>query len=183
MCPHCRSALWDGHKPLRPGRKGKGLIEGTRAFLLMAAFKERYPCQEVPYGASAALAVEFGLSRERARQIRNAYGASLIHKDARAHCMRCGAVMGKGSARELCRSCLYVDVVCDQCGTLFKRLASSYLGRNANGYMKGLYTGRAFCSRACYAAYYRGRERPFTPEHIEALRAAGKRRLREKETS
>ena len=177
-CPKCKSSLWDGHAPRQPGLpKGHGLIEGTKAFLIMAALKERYPDQEVPYGAVSALAHEFGVSRERARQLGKAYGVSIIHEDRRPRCMSCGDVLGKGSGGGLCRNCHYIDIACDQCGTLFQRLASEYLG-HVNRDTR--YTGRAFCSPACFAGYYRGRERPFTAEHIEAIRAAANRRMGER---
>ncbi len=57
----------------------------------------------------------------------------------------------------LCRECKWIDIACENCGTLVRRLASSHvwrMGRTVTwGDNTATYTGRAFCNRRCYGMW------------------------------
>lgn len=95
---------------------------------------------------------QFGISRERVRQILNLLGIETKSSDRLLigkFCERCGtATISK--KKTYCKQCQYelhhVPLICDNCGTLFWRLASGvlkYSGRENN-------YNHSFCNRSCF---------------------------------
>ena len=124
-------------------------MRSERRLAIEAALQRRYPCQSVPLGVFTEIGREFGVSRERVRQIAAGLGMeSPLARAARRNgekappqCANCGAQRATGKGRRYCEDCAYPLVACVQCGTL-TRQHRSVLTMTEQG------RGR-YCSHAC----------------------------------
>lgn len=128
----------------------------TKSEQIAEIIRRRYPCQAVPYGALAAIAVEVGCTRELVRQVANRIGAvgRLYASRLQTICSSCGGPIGIGNKSGICRSCKWIELSCAACGQPVRRLASRLAWTNgrpnrANG-NTAIANGRAFCNRSCF---------------------------------
>jgi hypothetical protein len=123
-----------------------------------AALLTRYPCAELPPGTLTVLGEEFGLSRERVRQIAKGIGLTstpgVRRKRPRRVCASCGKTMESKATSALCLACRWITLICDNCQAPIRRLASTVVQRMASNERRlaaglRLYSGRSFCNRHC----------------------------------
>ena len=121
---------------------------------IVAALQSRYPCAEIPFGAMAALAAEFGCSRELVRQCAKRLDYSSVSvKQPKPRCPLCDAEYA--GTRDVCPACAWIVIPCVQCGKPVRRRAAKLAA--AMGTTTGLdcrgkpitHQGRVFCTRQC----------------------------------
>ena len=117
--------------------------------------RERYACQEVPNGHLTLIADEVGCTRELVRQIRNKLGMSWVSSRTVKVCASCGKEMLLSTKSATCNECSWVTLVCDQCGTSFKRSVAEIVWRAEKDHR---HKGGQFCSRECADSGHTGRK-------------------------
>ena len=113
---------------------------------------KHYPCQAIPYGGLTPIALKFGVSTERVRQIANKMGATgrILSTTTEKVCPECGGAKSLQALR--CKACWVsshtLDLTCESCGAVFQRQLSDQTARTPErGYTRqGIY-----CSRSCSA--------------------------------
>lgn len=132
---------------------------------MKAVIAKRYPCAALPTGALTDLAAEFGVSRERIRQIAKEMGlhgtSGKRAKWTRLFCAECGKRITKPleyfQARGVepptfCGPCSArpIPVECSACGkVVLKRRAVFERGVGISRTVDKRYGARFFCSRPC----------------------------------
>ena len=122
----------------------------------IADMRRKFPCYTLQQ-----IGNEFGLSRERVRQILNSQGEETqsLRRVTPQQCQRCGDIIAKN--RIHCDKCQYelhhVQVICDQCGKLFWRSVSSVLQYS---FLSDNKRQHYFCDRKCFGRWT-GRNRGF----------------------
>jgi ribosomal protein S27AE len=115
----------------------------------IAKMRKKFPCYTLQQ-----IGNEFGISRERVRQVLNLMGEEtknlrMITPD---QCQRCGEIVAK--QRIYCGKCQHelhnVQLVCDQCGKMFWRRVSQVLTYPK----RGIYNHH-FCDRDCFNQWTR----------------------------
>jgi len=133
---------------------GRGVIAGSGVRDdLMAEVRKRWPCQELPWGAMTELALKYGISRERVRQIVRGKGMYEVRPPTRKSktkgCHDCGSHEVEPGAHH-CEDHRWVVMQCPSCGNDFKmtRVEAIARGSRSNGSSKG--AGSLFvCRRTC----------------------------------
>lgn len=125
---------------------------------IIAELQRRYPCQATPFGGLTEVAVLFGVSRERVRQIANETGMDRIHRvKVVKTCVFCDQPKMRNN-NFYCEEHQTVPLVCSECGTTFRITNYEVIARSRGKYTKGQpRTGRLtdewFCSKPCFGAY------------------------------
>ena len=117
----------------------------------IAKMRKQFPCYTLQQ-----IGDEFGIGRERVRQVLNLESVetrSLQRLTTGKKCQRCGDIISERQRKDYCSKCRYelhhVQIVCDQCGKLFWRKASLVL----------VYPNRKmehnhfFCDRVCFGKW------------------------------
>lgn len=143
----------------------------TRGDRVRAHLLAKYPCAILPFGVVTEIAEQFGVTRERVRQIAVGLGYPgymsqtkdqriIRSKMGRTLCPTCGKPMGRGRyaenrvSRYRCQDCRWIEVACSECGKLKRVHASEYLSKVSRGRTNyGKYTGAQFCDRVCFGRY------------------------------
>ena len=117
--------------------------DSATAFIF-EALRERYPCRWLPWGASAQLAREFGVSRQMVHAVMREFGWIVTRErpQGRYQCV-CGRIQ---ASADLCDECRYVTLPCEQCGQPVRRLASLLARRLRSRESRG----RVFCNQGCF---------------------------------
>lgn len=153
---------------------------------ILAHLQSHYPCEALPFGTLTKVGTMFGVTRQRVQQIAVANGFVGYNSQmpevrvvpgrmGRLLCPDCGNEMPNRDqhiaqdrvSKKRCDSCRWTLVSCSDCGKPVRRLTSSLISRideattrNAAG--RPVYTGRAFCDRACFGRYIGKRKRKVT---------------------
>lgn len=116
---------------------------------VLARLAELYPCQVIPNGGLTKVGKEFGISRERVRQIARQfeYGKT-VKKVQPLTCNRCGTAMDTKKKSGACDDCVRPLVICDGCGVEF-RLEPHRLGTLRRNQKAGN-PGHLFHDRECW---------------------------------
>jgi hypothetical protein len=115
-----------------------------------AVLEQRYPDRQMPFGTATLLAHEFGLSRERIRQIAVAVGMVRGPRPAAVEppprpCRLCERPARRGAS--YCLDCGFPVLQCIECGAVYRRRRAEIERWRSR---EGGYAGRFnFCSRAC----------------------------------
>ncbi len=133
----------------------------NKTVLIREAIDERFgACVVLPFGSQSILAAEFGVSRQLVGQITTRAGkrgTRTAPPPPRRFCASCNEELPKRSQVTLCRECRWINIACENCGTLVRRLASRLVGQIGQTHIiKGklaTYTGRVFCDRRCYGMW------------------------------
>lgn len=122
---------------------------------ILERLKKQFPCAEVPFGLYVSLAQELGVSPQYVRKVAVDAGwkASADRSKVPIYLCQCGRKVG--SAGVTCRDCRWVEVACEQRGQSVRRRVEELVKRRRSG----LYSGRIFCNRTCFAAFRKGRPR------------------------
>lgn len=160
-------------RPQRPVRE-RPERKQTKGDLVREHLIKHYPCAALPLGALSEIAAQFGVTRERVRQIAVGLGYPgwhsqspeqrvILGKMGRKLCISCGKPYGRGRYAEdrigriRCEECRWTEVSCTECGKLKRVRTSRYLssiGRtNKVGSGAATYTGAQFCNRVCFGRY------------------------------
>ena len=161
-------------RPQRPVRE-RPERKQTKGDLVREHLIKHYPCAALPLGALTDIAAQFGVTRERVRQIAVGLGYPgwrsqtperrvIRGKMGRNLCPSCGKPWGTarypedriGSTR--CEACRWTEVACTECGKPKRVRTAHYLwiigktrpvGKTADA----TYTGAQFCNRVCFGRY------------------------------
>ncbi len=138
------------------------MTDETRSSRMRAAAVRRYPCAVLPNGAIAALAIEFGLTRQRVSFVLRQCGlmGTIGGKPPRQrYFCTCGREVSKKCVVQ-CLQCRKIDVACDGCGTLVKRSARRIIATtNRPDYVSPTtgevfhHRGLTFCTKHCQGAW------------------------------
>lgn len=129
----------------------------TRAAAIVAELQRRYPCQAIPYGSLSEIGEQFGVSRERVRQLANKHGWSgRIPRQGPGPrgCKVCGQATHRPQS-PYCNEHKDVALVCEECGCVFRmghsRLRARLRSRTVHGrYYETRVAPQFYCSKTCF---------------------------------
>ena len=133
---------------------------GTKSEQVRKALRERYPCAVAPKGAQLAMAVEFGVTRQRISQIMKEMAFSIAPGVNRTHPYVCVCGAPVRSDRRLCLKCRFVELPCAWCGKPKKKsvaaLTRQMTTENEKRAARGLplHTGIVFCDHKCHGSWF-----------------------------
>lgn len=130
------------------GTRHSRLVRITKAVLETAYANGYRPLEDVGR--------EFGITRERVRQLVKKYGIQ-THRPPRVDCEVCGKRLHRGSKTKRCQKHqvrTFVNCICGHCGQPFQLTPQVYRARfRPGGIRRGPRTTPLFCSKRCSGAW------------------------------
>ena len=128
----------------------------TKSDLIRETLRRRYPCADIPYGASKELAGELGVSRELVRQI-VAKMHFVVAASVGYQCIDCGKPRPGHKGERRCLACYKannrIELPCAWCGKPKTVVIGMFVGRFNAPSEKGRYKGNVFCDRVCHGQW------------------------------